>query len=220
MGAVEPLQQALLGSGDPTVCPGVPIERIRLDERSWIDVARGWLTGGDTLLTALAESVPWRRGRRWMYERYVDDPRLSRWYGVEEPPPHPALAAARAALVDRYRRPLSGPGLNYYRDGRDSVAPHRDRELCHLDDTLVAILTLGATRPFQVRPRAGGPSLDLAPGSGDLLVMGGRCQVDYEHGVPKVRRAGPRISVSWRWSAGHGARQRSSFRAPRRFGSG
>ncbi len=70
---------------------------------------------------------------------------------------HPALTEARVALESRYRVPLSGPGLNYYRDGHDSVAPHSDRELRELNDTLVAILTLGARRPFLVRPKAGGP---------------------------------------------------------------
>jgi hypothetical protein len=102
------------------------------------------------------------------------------------------------ALSVRYGVTLSGPALNYYRDGRDSVAPHADRELRDLDDTIVAILTLGARRPFLLRPRAGGPSIDVAPASGDLLVMGGRCQREWQHAVPKVRRAGPRISASWR----------------------
>jgi alkylated DNA repair dioxygenase AlkB len=140
-----------------------------------------------------------------MYDRVVDDPRVSRWYGADEDPPHPVLADARAALSARYRRPFGGPGLNHYRDGHDSVAPHRDRELRDLDDALVAVLTLGARRPFLVRPRGGGRSIDLSPASGDLLVMGGRCQLDWEHGVPKVARAGARVSVSWRWSSRHGA---------------
>ena len=83
-----------------------------------------------------------------------------------------------------------------------------------LDDTLVALLTLGATRPFRLRPhgRTGGPTHDLAPASGDLLVMGGACQRDWEHAVPKVRSAGPRVSVMWRWvrRSGSGAGSRGS----------
>ena len=99
-------------------------------------------------------------------------------------------------------------GLNYYRDGRDSVAPHADRELRDLDDTLVAILTLGAARPFLLRPQGGGPAIDLHPASGDLLVMGGACQATWEHAVPKVAAgAGPRISASIRWARGAGAEQ-------------
>ena len=202
--SVTVYQTSLLGAGDPAVDPTVPFERLWLDDASWVDVARGWLHGADTLLDALIETVDWEQHRRWMYERMVDDPRLSRWVSTEEPLPHPALAPVRSALEARYDVPLGGIGLNYYRDGRDSVAPHRDRELRHLDETLIAIVTLGAQRPFLLRPRGGGKSRDISPASGDLLVMGGRTQVNWEHGVPKVKRAGPRISVTWRWSSEKG----------------
>jgi alkylated DNA repair dioxygenase AlkB len=202
--SVTVYQTSLLGAGDPAVDPTVPFERLSLDDVSWVDVARGWLHGADTLLDALIETVDWEQHRRWMYERMVDDPRLSRWVSTEEPLPHPALAPVRSALEAKYDVPLGGIGLNYYRDGRDSVAPHRDRELRHLDDTLIAIVTLGAQRPFLLRPRGGGKSRDISPASGDLLVMGGRTQVNWEHGVPKVKRAGPRISVTWRWSSEKG----------------
>ena len=115
--------------------------------------------------------------------------------------PIPRLHHLRAALQQHYGVKLGGVGLNYYRDGHDSVAPHRDRELRQLDDTIVAIVTLGAKRPFLVRRHGGGPSIDISPASGDLLVMGGACQQHYEHGVPKVAHAGPRISASYRWSS-------------------
>jgi alkylated DNA repair dioxygenase AlkB len=198
---VEPLQGTLLGGGPPTVDPGARFERLALDERSWIDVARGWLRGADTLLAEVVDEVEWRHRRRRMFDRVVDDPRLSHWSPSDGAPPHPALGPLRAALSARYAVALSGPALNYYRNGRDSVAPHGDRELRTLDHTLVAILTLGAQRPFLVRPRTGGTSIDLAPASGDLLVMGGATQLGWLHGVPKVARCGPRVSVSWRWSA-------------------
>jgi alkylated DNA repair dioxygenase AlkB len=110
----------------------------------------------------------------------------------------------RHALASHYGVPLRTVGCNYYRDGRDSVAWHRDRELRHLDRTLVAIVTLGGPRPFLVRPYGGGRSRDIRPGSGDLLVMGGRCQADWEHSVPKVRSAPPRLSLSLRWSSHEG----------------
>jgi alkylated DNA repair dioxygenase AlkB len=197
---VTAYQTTLLGAGDPAVDATVPFERMWLDDQSWVDVARGWLHGADTLLDALIERVDWQQHRRWMYDRMVDDPRLSRWLGADEPLPHPALANVRDALGAHYGVPLGGIGLNYYRDGHDSVAPHRDRELRHLDDTLIAIVTLGARRPFLIRPKGGGKSRDISPASGDLLVMGGRTQVNWEHGVPKVKRAGPRVSVTWRWS--------------------
>jgi alkylated DNA repair dioxygenase AlkB len=201
---VTAYQTTLLGAGDPVVDTTVPFERIWLDDRSWVDVARGWLHGADTLLDALIERVEWEQHRRWMYERMVDDPRLSRWLGADKTLPHPALPQLRSELEAHYGVPLGGIGLNYYRDGRDSVAPHRDRELRHLDDTLIGIVTLGAQRPFLIRPKGGGRSRDISPAAGDLLVMGGRTQVNWEHGVPKVKRAGPRISVTWRWSSQQG----------------
>jgi alkylated DNA repair dioxygenase AlkB len=198
---VVALQRSLLDAGPPRVAPDSHFERVELDTRSWIDVARGWLSGADPLLEALVGTVDWRQGRRRMYGRMVDDPRLSRWYPDGAELPHPVLGEVQAALGERYGVEFGTVGLNYYRDGRDSVAPHRDRELRTLDDdALVAIVTLGGQRPFLIRPFGGGKSRDLSPASGDLVVMGGRAQLDWEHGVPKVRHAGPRVSCTWRWS--------------------
>jgi alkylated DNA repair dioxygenase AlkB len=135
-----------------------------------------------------------------MYDRVLDDPRLSRWFAPGEPLPHAALETTGARLVRQLGVPLAGPALNYYRDGADSVAWHADRELRELDDTRIAILTLGAQRPFLVRPKGGGRSRNLAPAAGDVLVMGGACQLRWEHSVPKTRGGGPRISCSWRWT--------------------
>ncbi len=192
------LQRTIFGGGEPALDVAAPTERVDLDEHSWVDVVRGWLLGGDTLFDALAASVPWRHGRRWMYERVVDEPRLTRAYSRDDPLPHPALGDVRSALEHRYGTVFGGVFLNYYRDGRDSVAFHRDRELRESEAGLVAIVTLGATRAFLFRPRSGGRSIDVRPGSGDLIVMRGRCHRDWEHGVPKAASAGPRISVSTR----------------------
>lgn len=193
-------QPSLLGLGEPAVRAGAPVERVELDDRCWVDLGRGWLDGADTLLDLLVERVEWAQHRRWMYGRMVDDPRLTARLGHDDALPHPVLDDIRAALEQRYRIELGGVGLNFYRDGRDSVAPHRDRELRDVEDGLVAIVTLGGTRPFLVRPHGGGRSRDLSPASGDLLVMGGAMQAHWEHGVPKVAHAQPRISCTWRWS--------------------
>jgi len=193
-------QPTLLGGAVPDVAPTAVWTRIALDATSWVDVAREWLVGGDELATRLIATVAWRQGRRRMWDRVVDDPRLSHWGRRSDPPLDPVLATVHRELERHYRRPLRGPALNYYRDGRDSVAWHADRELRVLDDTLIAIVTLGVRRPFLLRPKGGGASVDVAPGSGDLLVMGGATQRDWEHSVPKTARPGPRVSVSFRWS--------------------
>jgi len=165
-----------------------------------VELRRGWLLGSDTMCEELIASVPWGQQRRRMYERVVDEPRLS-WRSADKGQiPNEALQLVGQELERLYHVPLVGPSLNYYRDGQDSVAFHADRELKHLSDTIVAILTLGSARPFLVRPSGGGRSQDFRPASGDLLVMGGACQALFEHGVPKVAACGPRISASWRWA--------------------
>ena len=193
-------QPTLLGAVEPALATQTTTERIELDATSWIDVTRDWLLGADELATRLIDCVPWRQGRRKMWDRVLDDPRLSYWTRVEDPPFDPSLHHMQRALERTYGHSLRRPGLNYYRHGHDSVAWHADRELRALDDTIVAIVTLGTRRPFLVRAKGGGESIDLRPGPGDLLVMGGATQRDWEHAVPKTARAGPRVSVSWRWT--------------------
>ena len=179
------------------------VARRALSRGAWIDVFRSWLPEADEVFATLVRDVPWRAERHQMYDREVDVPRLLHTYGVGEPLPHPTLARARGALSAHYRPELGEPfvtaGCCYYRDGRDSVAWHGDtigRGKTH--DTMVAIVSLGDPRRLALRPRTGGPSISVEMGHGDLVVMGGSCQRTWEHAVPKVAHAGPRISVQFR----------------------
>jgi alkylated DNA repair dioxygenase AlkB len=200
------LQGSLLDLCDePAPGPlGASVRRTMLDHGAWLDIRPGWMAGADVLFDRLRETVPWREERRRMYDRVVDVPRLLCFYGEGEELPDPALAAARQALGRHYRADLGEPlctaGLCLYRDGRDSVAWHGDRiGRGAKEDTVVAILSLGAPRALVLRPRGGGPALRHDIGHGDLLVMGGSCQRTWEHAVPKTARAtGPRISVQYR----------------------
>ena len=201
----RPYQGSLFAGGPAVARTDTTFERIELGDGAWVEVARNWFGGADDLLVGLIREVDWRHHQRWMYERLVDEPRLSRWYRADERLADEALAHFRVAAARRYRVRFGAMALNFYREGRDSVAFHTDRELRHIDDTLVAILTLGAARPFLLRPVGGGRSIDLRPGSGDLIVMGGSCQETWEHAVPKVNRScGPRISASIRWARSGG----------------
>jgi alkylated DNA repair dioxygenase AlkB len=174
-----------------------------LTRGAWVDVRRDWVSGADEVLARLVADVPWRAERRQMYDRVVDVPRLVHTYGDAEPLPHPLLDEARDALSAYYRPELGEPfltaGCCYYRDGRDSVAWHGDRfGRGRTQDTIVAIVSFGDPRRLALRPRGGGQSLSFEMGHGDVLVMGGSCQRTWEHAVPKVAAAGPRISVQFR----------------------
>ena len=131
-------------SADPTV------ERVQLDDASWVDVVRGLLPDGDAVHDELVESVTWEQGRVFRYERWIDEPRLSSWQSGDRR--HPALAEVEHWISRRYRVRFDGVALAHYRNERDSVAFHRDRELRWLDDTVIGVLSLGARRPWLVKP--------------------------------------------------------------------
>ena len=180
-------------------------ERRTLGDGAWIDVRAGWLTGAQALLDELVDCVPWRAERRQMYDRVLDVPRLVSFHDLNSgPTPHPAISRLRVRLNDIYAGELGEPfttvGMCLYRDENDSVAWHGDNiGRSSTEDTMVAIVSLGARRAFALRPRSGGRSLRLPQGHGDLLVMGGSCQRTWEHSVPKtVKPTGPRISIQFR----------------------
>jgi alkylated DNA repair dioxygenase AlkB len=162
---------------------------------AWLDVVCGWVQGADALFAAVLDDAPWAEHERWMYERKVVEPRLTTraW-----PDPPPVVGEMAAALTERYGRDLSVVSANLYRDGRDSVAWHGDRVGRRQEETVVAILSLGSPRRFLLRPTGGGRSLRFVPQPGDLLVMGGTIQRTWQHCVPKVARAAPRVSVMFR----------------------
>jgi alkylated DNA repair dioxygenase AlkB len=202
------LQTSLLDAtppGGPALRPldGQPT-RTYLSSGAWIDLLPGWVTGSDELFLRLVETVPWYADRRTMYDRVVDVPRLLSWYGEGDELPDPLLLEARTLLDRHYHTELGEPfvtaGLCYYRDGRDSVAWHGDTiGRSRYEDTMVAIVSLGAARKLMLRPRSGGPSTGFALGHGDLIVMGGSCQRTWEHAIPKTAKpVGPRISVQFR----------------------
>jgi len=203
---VEAFQGSLLdlcGEAGPGPL-GPSVQRTTLVGGAWIDVRPGWFSGADALFERLTDAVPWRAERRHMYDRVVDVPRLVSFYAEGESLPDPALDEIKRALDEHYGPELGEPfrtcGLCLYRDGSDSVAWHGDTTgRSSTQDTMVAIVSLGAPRALLLRPRGGGKALRHELGHGDLLVMGGSCQRTWEHSIPKTARAvGPRISVQFR----------------------
>ena len=177
------------------------IQRLELDGRSWIDAAARWLLGGDELLEQLAAGLRWTRAERPMYGQMVEEPRLGAHLRPRSAGVPAVIDEMAAALGGRYRAGFNSVWVNYYRGGQDSVAWHSDRIGIDPADAVVAIVSLGGPRRFLLRPAGGGRSRALTLASGDLLVMGGACQQNWEHSVPKVAAAPPRMSVTFRCTA-------------------
>ena len=176
--------------------------RTPLDATSWIELVPGWLSGSEGLFLQLARGVPWQQHARYLFGQRFVEPRLTAEYRELPDLPHPPLRAAAAVLSAHYRTRYDSIWLNLYRDGRDSTGWHRDHLSCRRHECIVPVLTLGTARRFLVKPRHGGRSVSFNPRSGDLIVMGGRSQQDWVHGVPKAPGAvGARISVNFQSSA-------------------
>jgi alkylated DNA repair dioxygenase AlkB len=176
------------------------LERSWLDETSWLDLAPGWVRASDRLFEQIIEARDWGERTRWMYTRKVREPRLTSPWSLESGKPlEPALLDdMRRSLSERYGIILDSAGFNLYRDGQDSVAWHSDKIRKEIPDPVIALVSLGEPRKFLLRPKGGGKSRAYLLGRGDLLVTGGTTQRTWEHTVPKVAHAGPRISIAFR----------------------
>jgi alkylated DNA repair dioxygenase AlkB len=215
-----------LGARTTWLDDSVTAERVALAKGAWVDVVRGLMPLAQQVHDELAATVTWEQGRVFRYERWIDEPRLGAFQkGAAR---HPALVEAQQWIMRRYRVTFDGVALAHYRNERDSVAWHRDRELRWLEDTVIGVLSMGAQRPWLMRPLTGRRAdedddgadvIDLSPASGDLLVMGGRCQAAYLHSVPKLtERVRSRISAQWRYTSRRGRRDPNpGYYAPRHF---
>ena len=186
-----------------------------LGDGSWVDLASGFVRDPTAQLHAIVGGTVWEQSETLRYDRYVAERRLVAGLRADC---CALLRQTELHLRAAYRQPLEGVAAILYRTGDDFQGLHSDREMRWLDDTLVAIVVLGERRPFVFRERArwldsladrvpaGDDPADLVllPGEGDLLVMGGRCQTDWLHGVPAADTANPRVSLTWRWTSRRG----------------
>lgn len=166
--------------------------------------------------TELRDGIEWHSERREMYGRDVDVPRLTASFRLDDPALSSAVREAADAVIGLTRIAFDSAGLNFYRDGNDSVAPHND----HLEELQrgypIALLSLGATRRMTIRakqPPRRVLNVDLEPGS--LLLMSWRTQRHYDHAIPKSRApVGPRISIAFRRRPQGGASGAGFYRTP------
>jgi alkylated DNA repair dioxygenase AlkB len=191
------------------------VTRHVLDEHSWVDLVTGFVREPVAEMDAIHIDTRWLQNETLRYDTYVPEQRLSAGLRADS---RPLLLQTDLHLRAAYRQRMDGVAAILYRTGDDFQGLHSDREMRWLDETLIAIMVLGQRRPFVIRSRgrwidslaarvpAGEDPNDLVlmPGEGDLLVMGGRCQADWLHGVPAFATPNPRISLTWRWTSRRG----------------
>lgn len=175
------------------------LARVWLDDEAWVDHQPGWLHGHASVMDDLLARVRWRRQRREMYETVVEVPRLLARFPDDGEPPA-VVGDMAEVLCRRYGVAFDEWSVALYRTGSDSVAWHGDQVARELASAHVVTVSLGAPRRFLLR-RPGGGRRAFSLGWGDLVVMGGACQRTWQHCVPKVPHADPRLVVMLRPSA-------------------
>lgn len=188
------------------------LERLELPGAD-LRLAPGWLPAdeADALFAQLRQDIPWECHRIRMFGREVDSPRLSSWIGDPEavytysrtrfvPHPWPAsLLPLRERLSGALGVAFNSVLANLYRDGRDRMGWHSDDEAELGPRPVIASVSLGATRRFSLKPRAGGASRHLDLPHGSLLVMAGDTQSAWRHALAGTARpVGARINLTFR----------------------
>lgn len=170
----------------------------------------------DDLLSRLLKEIAWTQGEVKLFGRLIPEPRLSAWYGdadadysysgkrLQPLPWTPLLSELRhrveAHVADFMPRPFNSVLLNLYRDGHDSMGLHSDDERELGPEPVIASVSLGAPRRFVLRHKLSGERHELLLDHGSLLLMYGRCQHDWKHGLPKHKRCEqPRVNLTFRW---------------------
>ena len=179
-------QLALDGGAQPSLDASFSaLERVELDEHTWIDVVPGWVSGADALFHEMASAAPWMQHWRHMYTQVFQEPRFTAEFDPIVESDVPFLTAIVDALATQYGVRYDSVWMNFYADHTKGTGWHADRPANKPKDAIVPLLSLGAARRFLVKPRDGGKSTVFTPASGDLLVMGGRAQRDWLHSAPK-----------------------------------
>jgi alkylated DNA repair dioxygenase AlkB len=164
------------------------------------------------LFAAVHAAVPWQQREIRIAGKQLLEPRLTAWVGdpgavytysgrrnVPEAWPD-VLSELRAQISRVAQEDMNSVLCNLYRDGHDSMGFHADKEPELGHNPVIASLSLGATRRFQLRHRSDPDArLDLDLESGSLLVMRGAVQQHFRHAVPKQPLVhAPRINLTFR----------------------
>lgn len=163
------------------------------------------------LLVDMVEHVEWVQPKLLMFGRPVLQPRLTAWFGdpdrrysysgvaFDPKPWTDSLRKIKAVCEERASACFNSVLVNLYRSGDDSVAWHADDEPELGPNPIIASVSLGATRRFDLKHRETGETVKTDLRSGSLLVMSGACQHKWVHQVAKTKKVNdPRVNLTFR----------------------
>jgi alkylated DNA repair dioxygenase AlkB len=163
-------------------------------------------------LLQLIDEVAWRQDVMATPAGRVPLPRLTAWQGEPDavyvysgirnvPQPWtPTVVELKNAAEHVCGARFNSVLLNRYRNGTDSMGWHADREPELGVRPVIASVSLGVARSFDLRHNKTGVVQSYSLKGGSLLVMKGDTQAEWRHRVPKEPRVvGERINLTFRW---------------------
>ncbi|MDC0361764.1 alpha-ketoglutarate-dependent dioxygenase AlkB [Halioglobus sp.] len=165
----------------------------------------------ERLFRKLHQNVDWEQQEISVYGKTHLQPRLVAWYGdagtsytysglTLQPTPwiDPILeikTVCEAIAGTTFNSVL----LNLYRDGDDTVGWHSDDEPTLGHNPIIASVSLGAVRRFDLRHKLTMETVKTPMPAGSVLLMSGRLQVEWSHQVPRTKKVdAPRINLTFR----------------------
>ncbi|RFM25641.1 alpha-ketoglutarate-dependent dioxygenase AlkB family protein [Deminuibacter soli] len=201
-------QHHLFNTGqDKTTVFDLPDAVVRLREQLFDKPA------ADRLFEALLADTPWKQEEISVYNKTYLTPRLTAWFGdagteyvfsgIRHRPYHwtPGLLHVKEKVEAEAGQAFNSVLVNLYRDGRDGVGWHRDNEKEFGENPVIASVSFGDSRMFQLRHkfRKELPKVNIPLHHGSFLLMAGATQHQWEHQVPKSAKPhGPRINLTFR----------------------
>jgi alkylated DNA repair dioxygenase AlkB len=160
----------------------------------------------------LSKELNWVQGDISMYGKTIKTPRIQSWMADEnivvkglfqrqkQHPWTPQVQKIRERIENLLQCKFDYLLLNLYRDGKDYIGYHADREAIPKGKDIIASVSLGETRKFIIRHKETKEKLEYSLIDGSLIVMeGGNIQKNWKHTVPKQPKVTkPRINLTFR----------------------
>jgi alkylated DNA repair dioxygenase AlkB len=165
----------------------------------------------EPLFQQIMNETVWEKPEMVMFGKKYSQAGLSTWFtntnvsyvysGITRTP-HAMTAVLQAVMEQctvasgaEYNSVL----VNLYRDGNDSVSWHADNEEINGSEPVIASVSLGATRRFDLRHKETSETVRVDLEDGSLLVMSGLSQHCWVHQIAKTKaKVGPRINLTFR----------------------
>ena len=162
-------------------------------------------TASDVLLEKFIMETPWKQTTQRLWEKEYLTPRLTCWYGDTDRiagtlPWTPDLQGIREMVEPLAGIRFNSVLLNYYRDGNDSVAWHSDKESILGSQPVIASVSFGQVRSFDIRRKTDhAEKYSIMLEHGSFLLMKSGLQEHWEHRIAKSAKVmKARINLTFR----------------------